>query len=880
MTTLRERALAALLYWTTLAQRYRISVLVITVILAVLSMYYTVNNLGMNTSTEDMLSPKLPWRQLDLQYERDFPKSYNNIIAVVEAGTPDQAKDAAAALYRQLKTETDTFHSVYYPNALPVFTDSALLFLSVDELQDLADRLSQIQPFLSRLTDDQTLRGLFSMLSQVIDAMEDGDKIDIHPLLTQINRAFNAMEIDRPYRVSWQRLMNGGEAVKPVYREFIILQPVLDYSDLFPAKAAIKKLHQLISKSGIDSIGAKVRLTGSVVLSYEEMMSVTRGTEIAMGLSFFMITLIMVLGLGSVRVVIATLITLVIGLIFTATFATFAVGNLNLISVAFAVLYIGLGVDFAIHFCLRYREWVFNGVDNTEAINQTALNVGSSLFLCAATTAIGFFAFIPTDYDGVAELGLISGAGMFISLIVTLTLLPALLTLMPINPEKRGIRQRLGILLPTQLLSFPRTHARPIKIISLILVIAMLAAITHIRFDYNTLNLQDPNNESVKVFKDLLADSDTSPWTGIILAKGKDDAEKTIRRLESLPVVDNVVSLKDFIPEHQDEKLAIIEELGFLLGGTFDAAGTKPVSVDEQFKVLDDFASKLQRSPVTAGDPALSALMKNIQTFLHNYSHADAASRSGAIAKLSDDILASLPGRLASLKNSLNADYVTYDNLPEELVSRWHSPADDYLLEIYPRENLNHNDALSRFVRQIRSVDHRLIGSPVINFEAGSAVVKAFEQAVTYAFIIIAIFLFILLPRKHDVLFILIPLVMAAIITGGLSVILDIPLNFANVIAIPLLMGIGVDSSIHILHRFHTALPEHNDLLNTSSARAVIVSGLTTICSIGNLAFSDHRGTASMGELLSLSIAITLVCTLVVLPSLLGDQSEKTTSEK
>ena len=880
MKIFRERALFVLEYWTTLAQRYRISVLVITVILAVLSLYYTINNLGMNTSTEDMLSPKLPWRQLDLQYERDFPKSYNNIIAVVEAGTPDQAKDAANALYRKLAAETGTFHSVYYPNALPIFTDSALLFLSVEELQDLADRLSQIQPFLSKLTDDQTLRGLFSMLSKVIDAMEDGDKIDIKPLLTQVNRAFHAVELDRPYRVSWQRLMSGKEAVKPVYREFIVLQPVLDYSDLFPAKTAIKKLHKLINDTGVDAIGAHVRLTGSVVLSYEEMMSVTRGTEIAMALSLCIVTLIMVLGLGSARLVIATLITLVTGLIFTATFATFAVGNLNLISVAFAVLYIGLGVDFAIHYCLRYREWIFSGINNSNAINSTALNVGSSLFLCATTTAIGFFAFIPTDYDGVAELGLISGAGMFISLVVTLTLLPALLTLMPINPKKRGIRHRLGISLPSHLLSFPRTHARSIKIISALLVVVMLAAITQIRFDYNTLNLQDPKNESVKVFKDLLTDSDTSPWTGIILAKGKDDAAKTTRRLESLPVVDKVISLKDFIPDHQDEKLAIIEELGFLLGGTFDSAGAKPVSVDEQFKVLDDFANKLERSQVTTGDPAFSALKGNIRTFLKNYGRKDAAARSGAIAKLSDDILATLPGRLATLKASLNADYITYDDLPEELVNRWHSSSDDYLLEIYPRENLNNNDALSRFVKQIRSVDHRLIGSPVINFEAGSAVVKAFEQAITYSFIIIALFLFLLLPRKHDVIYILIPLVMAAIITGGLSVILNIPLNFANVIAIPLLMGIGVDSSIHILHRFHTALPEHNDLLNTSSARAVIVSGLTTICSIGNLAFSAHRGTASMGELLSLSIAITLVCTLVVLPSLLGSQPEQTISEK
>ena len=818
-----------------------------------------------------MLSPELPWRQLDLKYENDFPQYSNNIIIVIEANTPDQAKDAADALYRKLLTESGLFHSVYYPNALSIFTDSALLFLSVEELQDLADSLAEIQPFLSRLTDDQTLRGLFSMLSEVIGAREDGDEIDINPLLTQVNAAFSAIEKNQPYRVSWHRLMSGEDEIKPVYREFIILQPVLDYSHLFPAKTAIQKLHTLTKESGAEAIGANVRLTGSVVLSYEEMMSVTRGTEIALVLSLFMITIIMLLGLDSFRLVFVTLITLVIGLVFTAAFATFAIGELNLISVAFAVLYIGLGVDFAVHYCLRYRELIFNGINNFESLNQTTLNIGSSLFLCAATTSIGFFAFIPTDYDGVAELGLISGVGMFISLLVTLILLPAFLSLMPIDSKRTRISPA-GLSIPIGLVSFPLTHARSIKIISFLIVASMLVALTQIRFDHNTLNLQDPHNESVKVFKDLLADSDTSPWTGTIIANSKDDAEKTIQKLETLPVVDKVVSLEDFIPGNQDGKLAIVEEMGFLLGGTFDASGSKPITVDEQFQVLDSFANRLEQSPLTPNDPILFELKENIQTFLENYAPKDKQIRANAINRLSEDILASLPGRLTTLKDSLNADYITYDVLPDELLSRWHSISNHYLLEIYPTENLNNNDAMRRFVEQIRSVDNRLIGSPVINLEAGDAVVKAFKQALTYAFLVIAIFLFMLLPRKRDVIYILTPLVMASIITGGLSVIFDIPLNFANIIALPLLMGIGVDSSIHILHRFRTALPEHNHLLATSSARAVIVSGLTTIGSIGNLAFSPHRGTASMGELLSVGIAITLICTLVVLPSLLTSQ--------
>ncbi|MFT5350882.1 MAG: hopanoid biosynthesis associated RND transporter like protein HpnN, partial [Gammaproteobacteria bacterium] len=588
MQQLRNSALTFLKNWTSLVQRFDLWVVFFSIILAVVALIYTKNNLGMNTDTKDMLSAELRWRQLDLEYEKNFPQYTDNILVVVEAITPDQALDAANLLYRKLLNEKELFKSVYYPNELSIFKESALLFLDINELQDLADNLATIQPFLGRLTQDQTLRGLFTMLEDAIDAREDGDDIDIELLLTQINDAIDATRQKQPYRVSWHKLMSGeDDNADTLYREFILLQPNLDYSNLLPATLHMERLRQLSHELDLsDGIGANIRLSGSAALSHEDLLSVTRGTEIAMVLAFTMVSIIMLVGLGSIRLVIVTLITLVFGLILTAAFATLTVGSLNLISVAFAVLYIGLGVDFAIHYCLRYRELRFEGQDNITAINDSSLNVGSSLFLCASTTAIGFFAFMPTDYDGVAELGWISGGGMFISLIVTLTLLPALLNLLPLSNNLKPVTKNLAKRF-AWLYVLPFTHSRQIKLISLAAVIILLGFITQVRFDYNTLNLQDQSNESVQVFQELLADADTSPWTGIILGNGKADALAIVKKLQQLPLVEKILWLSDFIPEDQDEKLAIIEEMDLLLGDLTSSPQNSNLNDQERLEILN-----------------------------------------------------------------------------------------------------------------------------------------------------------------------------------------------------------------------------------------------------------------------------------------------------
>ena len=887
---LRQLFGRALLVWINTVQRYKVMTLLLCLIAVCVSIEYTINNLGMNTDTEDMLSPELDWRKLDKEVSDEFPQFSNNILVVIEAPTPDQAMDAADSLYKKLKQETTLFKSVFSFRSLPFFKKSSLLYLDTDELQDVSDRLAEIQPFLSRLTEDQNIRGLFTMLDEAITAKLDGEEIELTPLIKRTNESFAALAANQPYQLSWHSLMAGEDLDKEIYREFIFLQPELNYSDLFPAEAALEKIRTIGKELGIkEENSLRLRLSGSAALSHEELQSVMAGTELSIILALCLVTVILVVGLGSFWLVLATIITLISGLIITAGWATLTVGELNLISVAFAVLYIGLGVDFAIHFCLRFREHLSNNSDRTLALCETSKSCGSSLFICAVTTAIGFYAFMPTDYDGIAELGWISGSGMFISFFITMTLLPALLGLLPYKPRSRsmvevetqtGNHQSNHHNPENSLLAFPVTHARSIKIISLIVAITLIWTVPKISFDHNTLNLQNPDNESVKTYLDLLADSESSPWTTEILVDNENEANSLEAQLKTLPLVNDVTWLNNFIPDEQEDKLIIIEEMDLLLSGMNLKSDLAGPTDDERLVAINNLISLIISNPkIIHQIPHAADLLNNLESFVKQYSQFNKQKRKSFFMTLEHSLLDSLPGRLDSLAASLEADTVDKSSLPSDLSSRWVGLNGRYLLEISPVENLKDNDALERFVEQLQSKFPNVIGSPVVSVEAGHAVVSAFKQAFMTALIVILFLLFILLDSRRDALLIMIPLLMAALLTAGTSLLFSIPLNFANIIALPLLLGIGVDSGIHILHRFRTAPPENGIILATSSARAVLVSALTTIVSIGNLAFSSHLGTASMGKLLTIGISMTLLCTLIILPSLLVSTNKQSSNK-
>ena len=866
--------------WVHLTHRYALSLVLLASVATGALLYYTVNNLGINTDTAEMLSETLPFRRNYKAFKTAFPQYDDALLIVIDAETPELAQDASAALAAQLESSSDLFLSVYLPGGDTFFQKHGLMYLSPAELQDLADNLAQIQPFLGRLTRDQTLRGLFSMLTAGVDAAMEGEDLDLTPVFDRIQLVIEASIEQRQYNLSWQELMLGTDLTPDDRRRFILTKPQLDYSKPFPAEVAMKEARRLAKNLHlIEDNGVRVRLTGDAALEYEELLSVTRGAGIAGILALIMVGIVLFLGLGSPRLVLTTLVTLIMGLIWTASFAAAAVGHLNLISVAFAVLYIGLSVDYAIHFCLRYKELIQQGVPHSTALEQTARDIGSSLVLCSLTTAIGFYAFIPTVFEGVAELGLISGTGMFISLIANLTVLPALLSLIPLAPDTLSVKpERKGV--AAKLLALPNRNGRLIRTAALVIGLGASLLLPHVSFDNNPMNLRDPDSESVATFKELLAQSKNSPWTLNVLASSRDAAASFALSLSELEPVDMSLTLEKFVPTDQEEKLAIIEEIELIVGPEIsENSNQPPLNAEEQIGSLRDFSATLENyiitMPAAPFSKTASRLHDTLSRFFAELSTQDPAMRAQTLGNLQTSLLSSLPARLDALATSLEAEEVTREDLPEDLREHWVSKDDHYRVTVFPRENLNDSAAMRRFVAAVRTVAPDAIGFPVIYLEAGDAVVKAFKQAFLMALVAVTVLLLILLRPKSDTLLVLLPLLLAGVLTGAASVVVKIPFNFANVIALPLLLGIGVDSGIHMVHRMRAAPPAGGQVLETSTARAVLYSSLTTICSFGNLAVSPHRGMASMGVLLTIGIGFTLICTLVVLPALMvtGKQS-------
>jgi len=855
-------------------RRAAVWVVLLSLASAVGAFRYAAENLGINADTDDLISSDLPWRQNYRDYQRTFPQHGNNLVVVIDAATPDRADMARERLAERLSQADDLIEWVYVPGGGEFFATNGLLYLDVGELESLTDRLAAVQPFLARLAADPTLRGFFAVLRDALDAGLEDEAIELSRVMESVAEAVDAVLAGRFHRLSWWELMQGRDAEPEERRRFLIVKPVLDYDQLLPVGEVMEHIRGTARELDLDPAhGVRVRITGGLALSHEELESLSRGMAVAALAAFVTVMAILTVGLRSLRLVVASLVTLAVGLLWTAAFATAAVGSLNLISVAFAVLYIGLGVQYAVHFCLRYRELrLLGGLEHADALATATSDVGRALTLCALTTGIGFFAFVPTDFVGVSQLGLISGTGVFISLLATLSVLPALITVMPPRVKPREAGATVGM--PQSLVTFPSRHRRAVLLVTLLAAVAAAATLPAVSFDRNPLNLRDPSMESVATYRELIAESERPPWTMIVVTEAV-EAKRLSERLEALEAVDFVIDVGRFVPAEQPYKLGLIEELGLILGMSVIewelAGGGQPEpTLEEQLAALRGLRAELAEVAPQASWKASAARLHDALVRLERRLAADPAQASGLVERLEESLLAALPAQLERLAAALEAEPVSLESLPEALRERWVAPDGRRLLEVVPAEDLQDNAALERFVSEVREAVPSATGSPLTQLESGRAVVNAFRQAFLSALIAITLLLAVLLKSVRDVLLVLTPLLLAGLFTVAATVVLGMPFNFANVITLPLLLGIGVDNGIHMVYRMRIAPPAGGHILQSSTTRAVVVSALTTIGSFGTLAYSAHRGTASMGQLLSIGLAMTLVCTLVVLPVMLA----------
>ena len=847
-------------------------------LLAYLAIDYTGKHLSVNTDTAELIAPESQFQQNRRKFEKAFGQEMHTLLLVIDSSSPELTKAAAQRLGRELKADTEHVVEVYNPGENTFFQRNGLLYLDTDKLQDFSSTLAQAQPFIGRISQDPSLNGFFSIFVDALNAESKTEEvpIDLMSLIDKVTHSLHKTLNGETDLLSWQKLIaenNISDAQSD--KAFIFVTPKFDFSQILPVEPAINAIRVATNKIQDPNLPAvKVWITGEVGLEHDEMAGMSQGTFTASIFSIVLVCGILLLAYRSWLLMLATLTTLMLGMIFCGLFASVAVKELNLISVAFAVSNIGLGVEYAIHFCLRYRDNLdLHGKDKVQAIRSAVLETSPSLILCAGTTSIGLYAFVPTDYQGISELGLLAGTSLFICLFVTLTVLPVLLKVLPNPPEHHLKRGELpgASKLSLSLAHFTLHYAKPIVAVTVLATIAAIFLVFQVKTDFNPLNLRDPNTESVIAFKDLMKARDTSPMTLTVLARSEDEAKAMRKTLAKLSTVDKTVSLFDFVPDDQENKLAIIDDMVLTLGPQGQsfpplktATDLKP-SIERMIAAID---ANLPKKTNPAHIQSLLAFKQELQDVLTELNARFQPDRGVFVEKIQTSLLGTLPTVMNQLLTGFQAQEVTDSEIPADIRERWLSKDGLYRIQIIPKEDLNDLDKLQAFITEVQSVAPDATDLPVMYWESMKAVIAAFQQAIIIALVAIALLLLFIRRSIVDTLLVMTPLVLAGLFTMASTVFTGTPINFANIIALPLLMGLGVDNGIHMVEKLYHSLSEDQNIYQSSTARGMFYGALTTISSFIGLAFSPHQGIASMGLVITIGIFWIMTCTFILLPAI------------
>jgi hopanoid biosynthesis associated RND transporter like protein HpnN len=831
-------------------------VVILFALLAALGLGYASRHLSVDTDTNDLFAKNLPWRQAQIVESANFPQFDKLIVAVVRGDTPEEAAETATALNAALAADKKDFLDSRYPAGSPFYVQNGLLLLPMNQLGKLLNAIIAAQPFLGGLAADPSSRGLFTGIGLIAQGVAQGqaDLTPYNQALAGVAASLQAAADGQAQPLSWQNLLGGnigGDA------EFVLAHPVLNQASLQPGGVATAALARIAAAlPDVKSGRARVDYTGQIPLSDEQFASLTQGLVLGSLVSVVLIALWLYLALRSWRLILPILATLILGLALTIGFAAVAIGVMNLISVAFAILFIGLAVDFAIQFCVRLRDVRHAHPALAAAIPETARQAGGQIALAATATACGFLAFSPTAFVGVAELGLIAGVGMFIAFICTMTFLPALLTLFAPRAENIAIGLPLGA--PAD--RFLRRRRTPVLAVFGLLALAGLFAAVTLGFDANPLDTKDPHSESMETLQTLLDNPATNPFYADALAPGLPAATALAGQLGKLPQVAGVISGLTFVPPDQTQKLAMLSQAQTILAPTLaPQTGAPPVtpaairaSMTTARNAIEAVRGQLPaNSPVLAIAAALTKLLGD--------SDAQVMAMNAAVTRF-------LPQELQRLNESLNAQQITVQNLAPSIKRDWFLPDGRVRVEALPTAAAQTTQGLKKFAQAILSVAPDAGGPAISTIATAGTILNSFREAAILAFIAIAIILLAVFRNLRDSLLVLATLALSALLTALFAKLWGLQINYANIIALPLLLGVGVSFNVYFVMNSRAGM---RNFLSSATAHAVLFSALTTGTAFGSLAASHDRGTSSMGILLLLSLLAVLISTFIFLPALL-----------
>lgn len=865
-------------------------------VLAVACVIYTVRCLEFNTSRNDLVGANKKYHQNFLRFKKEFP-TQDDLVVVVESENSEKNRQFVERLGAKLEAETNLFTHLFFKGDLKMLGSKALLFVPEENLVELKKTMKDYRPFIERFTRTTNLVSLFDMINtQFRTAKQERNEQN-----DSLVRALPALErIVSQATASLQRpgvppspgvmaLFDAGEAAeREIYITFAQGQIYLITAQAVTEEKnaeAVGRLRELIAETQHEVPGLNVGATGEPILEIDEMAQSERDTLLATVVSLVLIFGIIIYGYGKVSRRIKADFCLLVGMAYTMAFTTLAIGHLNILTITFAPILIGLAIDFGVHLIARYEEELGRGRSEEEAITKAMVWTGQGILTGAFTTAGAFLAMGFTNFRGIQEMGIICGGGLLICLVPMVTLLPVLLLRdrqpAPNPPAgKRDHREWIENL----------WLGRPVLVVAATLISCAVAAwqFPRIHFDYNLLNMQSQGLPAVE-FEEKLISAVTNSASGtnasgrsVLFAAVVTDSVGQALQLEEqirkLPVVAEVDSIARLLTEDASDKLRLIGEIKQELAGLqFAPPESEAVNAAELSRTLYSTGGYLglAAEAAQAEDEALARQLRSLRKAIEKFravmlkgTEAEQAARAVKLAAFQDALFSDMRETFDALRNQDNRGRLRVEDLPPALRDRFVGVSGKYLIQVYPKENVWHREHQKEFVQQLRTVDPNVTGTPVQLYEYTTLLKRSYEQAALYSLAAISLLVFVHFRSLSSVLLSLLPVAVGGIWLGGLMGYYGIQFNPANIMTLPLVIGIGVTNGIHILNRF--AEERTASLLARSTGKAVLVSGLTAVAGFGSLVLARHRGIESLGYVMAIGVMTCMIAGLTFLPALLN----------
>lgn len=887
------------------------TIVVVCFALTAIAAVYTARNLSFVSGRNDLISSDKPYFQLDEEYTKEF-MGIDQLVVIVEPRNVQQGKDFVTRLAEVLTRDTAHVEEIFYRINTSSLEGKKLLYLSPEDLHSLHENLAEYQDLIRTLATTPGLNpllesintqvssglvshlveNLFGLDSSIKSSPTGGDKKPVKleflkSLLQELERALS--DPTYGYRSPWAKffgetdeLSDNGYLVSGNRRfVFLMIEPKeSNAGEMNEEQESIAAIRQAITELKPQFPGLDAGVTGTKAINNDELIGAQANSNVAAIVSLVGVTLLYLLFFKKPRHPLMIVTTLTVGLMWAMGFATLTVGHLTIITAFVAPILIGLADDFGVHFVTRYEQERERGHNTTIALLNVFEQTVPSIVAGGFTSALAFFAVMLTNFPGVRELGQIAGGGLLLSLVATLTFLPALITVTEaydpwvVVPGGRtflsGVFSGLGKVI---------VGGRwPLMAFAGVGTLAASVALPTVTFDYNLLNLQAREVESVKWERRIIANSERSSWNALSTASTPAEATRKTAAFEALPSVESVESVASLLPEDQEQRLPLVRALQPLFS-TFPQGIPAPdvVNIPELLRTLDKLKLKIhednenwdpQKKP---NESDLSASRKSLLAIIDRLQTLSAAEGQKALAQFQHALFHDFQDKWILLRNNLDpSGPITLADIPPQLKSRFVSrDGTKFLLQIYPKYNIWNREPLEEFISQIRQVDADVTGSPVIGYESIDAMRKGYIEGGLYALVAIVVVAFFSLRRIKDALLAMIPLGLGIVWTMGLMWLFHLKFNLANLIVVPLILGIGIENGIHLVHRYREEGEGGATLITGSTGQAVTLFSLTTMIGFGSLMLATHRGVFSMGLLLTIAVGSVLVASLVVLPLLL-----------